>query len=160
MPPVVTPFPTNLYTCAIPHPAPQPIGKIPEGLTCAICMSVPFPYAYGCERGHGFCSSCIETWTRVSPVCPVCKTDLPSSKIKMATKMTGKIWSNVEYECVDCDWRGLRKDLHVHMMMACPKTKFICRQGICSFAGTRGEIEEHVPACPHRGQRTGSGVSP
>ena len=70
---------------------------------CAICQGVPngvTPAITSCE--HIFCKGCIESWRKVSPVCPVCRSCIDDEDISHLHGHLLEIFDSLTVKCDGC----------------------------------------------------------
>jgi hypothetical protein len=95
------------------------IDKVPDELTCGICLGV-LKNPKQCKTGHSFCHSCVakllETKTKV---CPSCKKKFNKLKELTCNILAKELIENLTVTCddEDCLWRGPlhQKDTHEHL---------------------------------------------
>jgi hypothetical protein len=88
--------------------------NISRYLNCIICEEV-FNDPARLPCGHTFCRECIDTWTKQTRQCPVCRAKFTVSKLSR-DMVAANIIEELEVMCKHrgCQWRGELGNVEVH----------------------------------------------
>ncbi|XP_033330053.1 E3 ubiquitin-protein ligase NRDP1 elgi isoform X2 [Megalopta genalis] len=123
-------------------------GEVDQELICAVCSGVLEDPVQAPECEHTFCRTCITEWIKRQATCPLDRTPIDSTQLRVAPRILRKLLARLSISC-DNVMHGCQEivklDNLVSHLEKCeynPDRPMLCEQG-CNVVIPKNELKDH-----------------